>query len=143
MAICFNCKKKISFFGTYNDEKYDYCKNCWVKKKEKSEIKELKKEEFKIKEVEKENNKIREYKRKCNQCGRVWHSLVKREKQLSTSSILSSLLGVGTALVGNIGASTQSQRNVDAQFESLDKIKKCPNCGSGDYKEEIIVYENS
>ncbi|MFZ3077056.1 MAG: hypothetical protein WA139_01245 [Candidatus Aenigmatarchaeota archaeon] len=40
-----------------------------------------------------------------------------------------------------MGAATQSKRNVESQQDLLDKLKKCPQCGSANYKEEEIIYE--
>ena len=46
-----------------------------------------------------------------------------------------------TACSGNMGAATQSKRNVESQQDLLDKLKKCPNCSSQNYTEEVIIYE--
>lgn len=146
MAICFLCKKKVSSWDVYMNGDNDYCSDCW--KNRKSEIlkgKELEEEckkkhiEEEQKKIEEEKNTIREYKRKCNQCGKIWHSLVNREKEISRKSFWGSIVSVGTALTGELGTSTQSQRNVDAQTEQLDNLKRCPNCGSSDYTEKIII----
>ena len=143
MAICFNCKKKISFWNIcYDNEDNISCESCLKNNKEKLEKQKIKEEEDRKREIEKEKNTIKEYKRKCNQCGKIWHSLVDREKQIAKGSFLNALVGVGTALTGNLGASTQSNRNVDAQNERLDKLKSCPSCGSTDYTEKIIILKN-
>ena len=141
MAKCSVCGNKVSFWSVYNDDGKDYCKECWKKKEEKLEKMKIKEEEDRKRKYEEEANQVQEYKRKCNQCGKVWHSSVKREKQLARGSFLDALVGVGTAVTGNLGASTQSSRNTDAQVDSLDKMRKCPNCGSTDYKEEIISFK--
>jgi ribosomal protein S27AE len=140
MANCNLCKKKVSWLTAYNvDDKY-FCDDCWKKRNDKIENQKAK-EESKGIETKKEDNKIMEYKRKCNQCGKIWHSLVGTEKHIKTQGILQSIVGVGTALTGNLGASTQSNRNANAGEEWLSKLKKCPNCGSSDYTEEIITFK--
>jgi len=84
---------------------------------------------------------IREYKRRCNQCGKIWHSLVSRETQMNNSMLCSACIQGTTACGGNLGAATQAQRNVYSQRDLLDQLKHCPECGSADYKEELITYE--
>ena len=134
MPMCAICNKKCSVWTAYFiDQKY-YHEDCW--KDMQSKLKEEKdKKQFEI------EMQVKEFKRKCNRCGKVWHSLVEREKQIRTNSIFSGIVGVTTALTGNINASTQTHRNMDAQTQWLDSLKKCPNCGSTDYKEEIITFK--
>lgn len=84
---------------------------------------------------------IKEYKRTCNECGKVWHSLASREKQIAGDVKLNACIQGSTACGGNMGAATQSKRNVESQKDLLDKLKKCPHCGSSNYKEEEIIYE--
>jgi hypothetical protein len=83
-------------------------------------------------------SKIQEYRRTCQQCGTIWHSLVSRENQISSSSQCSFCL-MGTS-IGNSGAYGQHQRNKQASESELDRLKKCPKCGSANYVEEIISY---
>lgn len=81
---------------------------------------------------------VAEYKRTCNECRKVWHSLVDREKQLTTN------LGVDfCGVCGTCGSPHQAQysRNFDANNSSLAQLKKCPQCGSGNYTETAIYYE--
>jgi len=144
MVKCGVCGKKVSFWKSYGSNNINYCPECYKKRnerenREKEEIE--REEEGRRKKLEEEKNKIREYKRKCNQCGKVWYSLVSQEKSISTGGFLSSLVGIGTALTGNLGASTQSSRNSDALMQRIEELKKCPNCGSSDYTEEIIVFD--
>lgn len=86
---------------------------------------------------------VQEYKRTCKECGKVWHSLVSREKEIKSSVNSNSCLQVSEAMncCGDMGAMAQAGRNVDAQTDLLDKLKKCPNCGSKNYEETIISYE--
>jgi len=84
---------------------------------------------------------VKEYKRKCRECGKVWHSLALREKEIEGGIKCDACVQGSTACGGNLGAATQSKRNVDSQQDVLDKLKKCPNCGSRNYKEEVIIYE--
>jgi hypothetical protein len=88
-----------------------------------------------------------EYKRKCKQCGKVWHSLVSREEQVK-NSIKSSQCHKSVAACGMcsgnwlaFGPATQAERNIEASQSELDRLRKCPKCGSMNYKEEIITYE--
>jgi len=147
MTICSLCNKKFSFWNSCSFEGDDktYCPECWKNKKENIEKFKIKEEEDKKREIERrkeeKSGKVMEYKRKCNQCDKVWYSLVDKEKQLGSNRIFNSLVGIGTAITGDLGASTQSSRNLDANSEYLDKLKKCPNCGSADYTEEIIIYK--
>ena len=90
---------------------------------------------------EKNCKRVQEYKRKCNQCGKVWHSLVDREKQLEEGVKCDACIQTSTALSGNLGSATQSKRNVAAGQNSLESLRKCPKCGSQNYKEDIISYE--
>ena len=137
MTNCELCKKKFSVWNasSYND-KY-YCPDCWKNKQE--QITGKKKEVDKKKEPVEIT--IREYKRTCNECGKVWHSLVEREKQVAIGSFWNAIAGVGTAIGGNYGATGQFSRNSDAQQQELVNLKRCPNCGSSNYKEEITSFK--
>ena len=84
---------------------------------------------------------VKEYKRKCNECGKVWYSLVSREGEIKKDIGTNACVQGATACGGNLGAATQSKRNVESQQDLLDKLKKCPNCSSRNYKEEVIIYE--
>ncbi len=90
---------------------------------------------------------IKEYKRKCKQCKKVWHVLASREekilKDIKLNNSNKTVAGCGMC-AGNwaaLGAATQIQRNEQALQEELDRLRKCPNCNSGDYLEEVISYE--
>lgn len=89
---------------------------------------------------------VKEYKRKCKECGKVWHVLASREKEINKrikinfcESGVNECGTCGTAQ--GIGNRAQIARNTDQNKTELDKIKQCPNCGSHNYKEEIIIYE--
>ena len=97
----------------------------------------------KIKEVEMKKEYVEEYKRTCNECGKVWHSLVSREKQIGKDVRFNAFIQAATAFGGNLGAATQSKRSVESQQDLLDKLRKCPNCSSTNYTEEIIKHEKS
>ena len=86
-----------------------------------------------------------EYKRKCNECGKVWHSLASREgkierdrKSNECNQIASAMSCCNPAVQAS---SVQSRRNVEANEDLLDKLRKCPNCGSRNYTEEKVIYE--
>lgn len=82
---------------------------------------------------------IGEYKRTCNECGRVWHSLVEREGQISKKMKSNACLMCGNTCSGSEFG--QHSRNFDANENSLTLLKKCPQCGSGNYTETVIYYE--
>lgn len=82
---------------------------------------------------------VKEYKRKCNQCGKVWHSLASREKKIK-GDIKTDNFQV-CANPCHPSAQLQARRNVEASQSQLEKIKSCPKCGSQDYTEEVIIYE--
>ncbi|MCX6818209.1 MAG: hypothetical protein NTU57_05125 [Candidatus Aenigmarchaeota archaeon] len=84
---------------------------------------------------------VQEYKRKCNQCGKVWHSLVSREKQIEKQNKCDACVQGSSACGGDLQTATQSQRNREAKEMTLQDLKKCPQCGSANYSEEIITYE--
>lgn len=90
-----------------------------------------------------------EFRRTCQVCGKVWHSLVSREKQIISSQKSNSLLACGGAMqscgsCGTIGSGTQAQgsRNVDANQSELQRLQSCPECSSANYKEELINHAN-
>jgi ribosomal protein S27AE len=86
---------------------------------------------------------IQEYKRTCKECGKVWHSLLSREKEINRGVHTNNCVSFGEAAscCGDMGAATQAGRSADAQKDLLDKLKKCPNCGSRNYDEKMISYE--
>jgi rubredoxin len=112
------------------------------------------KEKQKAQEHEKNCGKISEYRRKCKLCGKVWHSLVSREgdikKNITGNKCLQYLTGSAwvCSSCGSMCGSplwllglSHSDRNVQAQETELDRLKKCPKCGSNNYIEEILYYE--
>lgn len=84
---------------------------------------------------------VKEYKRKCNECGKVWHSLASREEQIEKDFKSNNCIQGLTACGGDLGAATQSKRSAEASQDLLDKLKKCPDCGSKNYDEEVLIYE--
>lgn len=80
-----------------------------------------------------------EYKRTCNECDKVWHSLVSREKELGGSMKYQACQGC--LACGDRRITTQTDRNYDAQNNLLVQLHKCPNCSSTNYLEETIYYE--
>lgn len=83
---------------------------------------------------------IKEYKRTCNECHKIWHSLESREKEIEKDIKLNATSQAGFACCSP-SAALQAKRNVESNKDLLGKLKKCPQCGSGNYKEEAIVYE--
>lgn len=84
---------------------------------------------------------ISEYKRTCNECEKVWHSLVSREEEIEGQFKNYEKASWCFCCGGNSESLTQSVRNRDAAKENLDKLKKCPNCLSSNYKEEVVSHE--
>lgn len=87
---------------------------------------------------------VQEYKRVCQQCGKVWHSLIARENQIArnikSNNCQQSLQACTCSPVGNAGAA-QSRRNVEANQSDLAKLISCPACNSTNFTQEIISYE--
>jgi hypothetical protein len=89
-------------------------------------------------------NTVEEYKRVCQQCGKVWHSLISRENQIRGNLFCNSCSSASQAAtcspVGIAGAA-QSNRSVEANQSELAKLQSCPDCNSTDFTQEIISYE--
>jgi hypothetical protein len=82
---------------------------------------------------------VAEYRRTCKGCGKVWHSLEAREKDIQKNIKTNAF--AGCAFCGNPFAQLQANRNVSAGQEELTRLRKCPNCGSSNFKEERLIYE--
>ena len=80
--------------------------------------------------------KVREYRRTCLSCGKVWHSLVSREKQIAQDQKSNKCAEIGQCC--NPSARLQARRNVEAGESELSRLKRCPECQSGRYKEEVV-----
>lgn len=78
----------------------------------------------------------REYQRQCIQCGKVWHSLIARERQVSFDQNCNNCDQVAHCCEPT--ARLQANRNTQATNSELDRLRKCPNCGSGTYNERIV-----
>lgn len=151
MGNCLGCKKKLSFWEGYSNSNGEYCKKCFPHKKKileeltgKNKI-ELDKSKQKKENLQKEKTKqekmIQEYERKCNKCGKIWHSLKKEEDELQSGTKLNALAGFATAISGNLAASAQASKNSQSSKARLEDLKKCPECGSRNYSEEISEFE--
>ena len=81
---------------------------------------------------------VREFKRTCQQCKKIWHVLEERENKVQ-KNVRDNNCYQGTFCC-NPGAQLQAKRNVEAGEGELDKLRKCPDCGSANYKEEVIKY---
>lgn len=82
---------------------------------------------------------VMEYKRKCKECGKVWHSLENREKEIGKNINTNAWNVCGNMC--NAGAQLQAKRNIEASETELDRLKKCPNCQSHNYTETVLVYD--
>jgi hypothetical protein len=87
---------------------------------------------------------IIEFKRKCNECGKVWHSLKSREEKIAKDlAHSSSMSGSFLTCCGDSATVSQYKRNKLAEQDSLEKLKSCPHCGSHNYTEtELVLDEN-
>ncbi len=88
-----------------------------------------------------------EYRRTCRACGKVWHSLVSREKEITNRDLQDALTGftgavTGCQTCGMCGTSTMAQadRNRAANKSELQRLKSCPNCSSANYTEELVEH---
>lgn len=91
---------------------------------------------------------VQEYKRTCRECGKVWHSLVSREIQLSNAAFTgkmgafgSNMQAASTCYMCGGGRAAQMDRNVAATESELDRLKSCPDCKSKNYSDEKVTYE--
>jgi len=82
---------------------------------------------------------VAEYKRVCNECNKVWHSLVERETKLSPHACCCSQDSRESPFLA--GVTDQTRRNMQAKKDTLEELRKCPICGSNNYTETIIYYE--
>jgi len=89
---------------------------------------------------------VKEYKRTCRECKKTWHVLASREEKIK-QDIKTNQCQQGVSACGMcgghwsaLGASTQAKRNEHALEEESSRLKKCPNCGSGNYTEKVIIY---
>ena len=91
----------------------------------------------------------KEYRRECHRCGKVWHSLVKREEELNRRQSMnepSDCCCCGSSTETNCcGGETkkskdtrQKRLNADPSYSELTRLKKCPDCHSTNYKEIIV-----
>lgn len=77
---------------------------------------------------------VQEYRRTCSRCGKVWHSLVAREKQIDTAKTQAAFATLGSCC----GDNSQNMRNIEAGNEDLNRLRQCPDCKSSSYTEEIL-----
>ena len=135
MPTCAECGKKVGFFdGQFSINSQNAAYFCGDKcKREFQEKKNLEREMQK-------KDMTKEIKCKCNHCGMIWHYLESREKEIEKNIKVNAGIQTGFAF-WNIGAATQAKRNVEAQQDLLDKLKKCPECGSHDITKKDIYYE--
>jgi hypothetical protein len=147
--VCKECGKKVGIWYTADSIGNAFCnKKCKKEFEKKNPIKEEpKKEEIKEK-VKIADSKILveeiEYKRTCKECGKVWHSLKKREeeiKKLQNAASYQSALSYCTCSPLMYGAAAQYDRNWASAQKDLDSLMSCPVCGSRNYEEKEIMFE--
>lgn len=141
MAIesCPNCNEPV-YSGT------SVCPHC---RKQTAQLQPQKPLQTYEQPLQKSVNHLIEYRRTCQVCGKVWHSLVSREKHVTSRQTNNSLLACGGALqsVGSCGLfgsglQAQASRNADANQSELQRLRSCPECSSANYKEEVIDHAN-
>ncbi|MFA5302925.1 MAG: hypothetical protein WC393_00110 [Candidatus Nanoarchaeia archaeon] len=84
-----------------------------------------------------------EYKRTCKRCGKVWHSLVKREKELESNKTMSELGGIASGMTCSpfgLLAQNQYMSNRNNTKHMLEDLRKCPECGSSKYSQELKLW---
>jgi len=175
--VCSICKKKLGFFTRCHDEPEGiFCNECFeklegkLKKEREKKEKIIHKNDIKCSKCGEFNSKqipftcdycgfknygsydpkkdVIELQRKCNECGKVWHSLVNRELQLQGQLKTGRRQGIATALgtmSGNwfaANAGAQVDRNIAAAQSELDKLRGCPNCGSHNYIQTKKILKN-
>ena len=84
------------------------------------------------------SNPMKEYKRTCKACGSVWHSLVAREQQIISANKTTAW----TSMCGGPAGVAGGNIEISARKSELASLHKCPKCGSANYNEEVIDYNN-
>lgn len=87
---------------------------------------------------------VAEYKRTCKECGKVWHSLIEREKQINPNKFCDEdNCGQfsGGCCGGPNAASAQYRKNVQDRENSLQNLQRCPQCNSSHHTTTIVYYE--
>jgi len=83
--------------------------------------------------------RVEEYRRTCRVCGKIWHSLLDREKVIKNDVKNNQCEGITTCC--NPAARIQVQRNIAAQDSEISRLRTCPVCKSANYSEEIVVHD--
>lgn len=111
--------------------------------KHKGKVMDMIKEQERHDEESNPKKYVKEYKRTCNECGKEWHSLESREKKIEQDikDIENPCTKSCITCCALPGDDLQARRNVNANQSELDRLRKCPNCSSQNYKQEIITYE--
>ncbi len=81
---------------------------------------------------------IQEYRRTCKGCGKVWHSLVEREKAIEKDKKNNEC---DTLNLCSSSAVAQAKHNVAANESEISRLRRCPECHSAVYCEEIITHD--
>ena len=83
---------------------------------------------------------VQEYRRTCLDCGKVWHSLEGREKQIQEESTCCYCsMCFPTRSKGDDVSQDEGTR--DERENELVRLRTCPSCQSKNYQEEILTYE--
>jgi hypothetical protein len=76
----------------------------------------------------------REYRRTCKRCGAVWHSLVSRERKVKRDETLNNC----QVVTCDPTQQKLAKANLQSSERELDRLRKCPNCQSSLYDEELL-----
>jgi len=82
---------------------------------------------------------VSEYKRTCNECGKSWHSLSKRETEVAKN--IKKVKSTQCCNMCDANARKNAESKLNTYQDELERLKKCPQCGSGNFKEDLIVYD--
>ncbi|HBJ36721.1 MAG TPA: hypothetical protein DDZ51_18585 [Planctomycetaceae bacterium] len=81
-------------------------------------------------------SKHREYRRTCKRCGKVWHSLLSREKEITNQGNESQCFACVSCC--NPTVAVKAMQNKAAVKSELGRLRSCPECGSGVYDETVV-----
>ena len=82
------------------------------------------------------SGRVREVRRTCMRCGKVWHSSIQRENQVISFAKDGAWLGLFNLF--NDTARAQWTHNTESNFETIHRMRSCPECGSVNYNEQIV-----
>jgi putative component of membrane protein insertase Oxa1/YidC/SpoIIIJ protein YidD/uncharacterized OB-fold protein len=113
----------------------DYCDKEFDSEDEASKHEAVHK---KKKDILKEDLKqVKEVKCKCKECGKVWHYLQSEYNDLSSSAMNNAVLGFSNC--GSFRGDSATNKSLEYRRRA-DALRKCPECGSRNFDEQIVSY---